>query len=341
MVNGVELWSSRTPETGTVERQVERAEAQGWAGVTFTDSQNLVGDPFVAVALASRVTERLRFATGVSNLATRHPAALAGTAITVNEESGGRFTLGVGRGDTALFHLGRPPMPVTAFGERLRQVQGYLRGEVVDLDGHPSEMRWLVRTRQPKVALDVAASGPRMLRLGAGVADRVSLAVGADPQRVAWAVEEIRSAERDAGRPAGEVGIGAYVNVGCHPDRDVARGLIAGIVAAFAHFSAMPGSTGAGLREDDRAVVAEVGARYDSNVHLQNSADHTGALDAGFVDRFAVVGPPEECIARLQELAALGIDRFVITGPAFGADPGDARLANRLFATEVLPALLG
>lgn len=335
----MELWSSRTPETGTVERQAERAEEQGWSGITFTDSQNLVGDPFVAVALASRVTERLRFATGVSNLATRHPAALAGTAITVNEESGGRFTLGVGRGDTALFHLGRKPMPVGSFGERLRQLQGYLRGEVVDLDGHPSEMRWLPRTRQPKVPLDVAASGPRMLALGAAVADRVSLAVGADPERVAWAIDRIRAAEREAGRSEGEVGIGAYVNVGCHPDADVAQGLIRGIVAAFAHFSAMPGSTGAGLRDEDKAVVADVGARYDSNVHLQNSAEHTAALDTGFVERFAVVGPPEVCVARLQELADLGIDRFVVTGPAFGADRDEARLANRLVATEVLPAL--
>ena len=337
----MELWSSRTPETGTVERQVERAEEQGWTGVTFTDSQNLVGDPFVAVALASRVTERLRFATGVSNLATRHPAALAGVAITVNEESAGRFTLGVGRGDTALFHLGRTPMPVEPFGARLRQVQGYLRGEVVDLDGHPSEMRWLTRTRQAKVPLDVAASGPRMLRLGAEVADQVSLAVGADPQRVAWAISEIRDAAARAGRAAADVSIGAYVNVGCHPDRDAARELISGIVAAFAHFSAMPGSTGAGLRDEDRAVVAEVGARYDSNVHLQNAAEHTAALDDAFIDRFAVVGPPEDCVARLTELAGLGIDRFIVTGPGFGADRDDARTANQLFATAVLPALVG
>ena len=113
----MQLWTMRTPEVGTVERQAERAEAAGWDGVTFTDSQNLVGDPFVAVALAARVTEHLRFATGVSNVATRLPAALASVAATVNETSGGRFVLGIGRGDTALFHLGRPPLPVAAFTE--------------------------------------------------------------------------------------------------------------------------------------------------------------------------------------------------------------------------------
>ena len=86
-------------------------------------------------------------------------------------------------------------------------------------------------------------------------------------------------------------------------------------MAAFAHFSAMPGSTGAGLGDADRAVVAEVGRRYDSHEHLRNRRrPHRAALDAGFVDRFAVVGPPEACVERLTGLAALGVDRFVLTG---------------------------
>ncbi|MGZ6969561.1 MAG: LLM class flavin-dependent oxidoreductase, partial [Acidimicrobiia bacterium] len=100
----MELWTMRIPETGTTVVQAERAERAGWDGITFTDSQNLVGDPFVGIALAAAATERLRFATGVTNAFTRHPAALANVAATVQEATGGRFVLGIGRGDTALFH---------------------------------------------------------------------------------------------------------------------------------------------------------------------------------------------------------------------------------------------
>lgn len=337
----VEMWATHTPEAGTIERQAAGAEAAGWDGITFTDSQNLVGDPYVAVALAARATETLRFATGVTNAHTRHPAALANVAITVQEESGGRFVLGIGRGDTALFHLGLPPMPVARFAERLVQVQAYLAGETVDCDGHPSRIQWLDRTRQPKVPLDVAASGPRLIDLAARTAERITFAVGADPDRVAWALDLARKAAADAGRDPADISFGAYVNVGCHPDLDAARSLIAGGVAAFAHFSAMPGSTGAGLAESDKAVVAEVGRRYDSTRHLRNTADHTAPLAADFVDRFAIVGPPERCVERLAELAALGIGRFVVTGPTFQADRDDARVARRLMTAEVLPALRG
>lgn len=335
----MELWTTRTPETGTVERQAERAESAGWDGIAFTDSQNLVGDPYVAVALAARATERLRFATGVTNLFTRHPAVLANVAVTVQEESGGRFALGTGRGDTALFHLGRKPMPVAEFEARLMQLQAYLAGEVVDQAGHPSRLQWLERTQQSKVPLDVAGSGPRVIGLAARLAERVTLAVGADVERLAWALDIARKAAVEAGRDPALLSFGGYVNVGCHPDLDIARNLIAGGVAAFAHFSAMPGSSGAGLTDRDREIVAEVGRRYDSNVHLRNNARHTEPLAAEFVDRFAIVGPPERCIERIVDLAALGIDRFVVTGATFGAHPDDRRLSGRLFRDEVLPAL--
>jgi 5,10-methylenetetrahydromethanopterin reductase len=335
----VELWATRTPEVHTIERQAERAEQAGWDGITFTDSQNLIGDPFVAAALAARATERLRLATAVSNVATRHPAAVAGAAVTVQEESAGRFVLGIGRGDTALFHLGRRPQPVADFVRAVEQLQTYLAGGTVDCDGFASRLRWLDRTRFPKVPLDIAASGPTVIAVGARVAERITLAVGADPARLAWALDLARKAAADAGREPSELSFGAYLNVGCHPDPAVARRLIAGGVAAFAHFSAMPGSTGAGLDEHDQQVVAEVGRRYDSNVHLRNDADHTGALDDDFVDRFAVVGPPDRCAERIVGLRALGIDRFVVTGPTLGADPDVARTASRLFAREVLPAL--
>jgi 5,10-methylenetetrahydromethanopterin reductase len=82
-----------------------------------------------------------------------------------------------------------------------------------------------------------------------------------------------------------------------------------------------------------------VGRRYDSNQHLVNQADHTEPLAPEFVDRFAVVGPPERCVARLEELADLGLDRVVLTGATFGADRDEARMADRLLTGEVLPAL--
>jgi 5,10-methylenetetrahydromethanopterin reductase len=334
---GVELYTMSIPEARLSEHLAVRAEESGWDGITFTDSQNLVGDPFVGLALAARATTRLRLMTGVSNVATRHPSALATAIATVQEESAGRAVLGVGRGDTALFHLGRPPMPLDDFFARCTDVHTYLNGGTVDANGFGSRLRWLERAQQGPVPLDIAASGPKMIAFAGRTAERVSLAVGADPARVAWAADIARTAARDAGREPPS--LGAYVTVACHPDKDAGRELVRGSVAAFAHFSAMPGSTGAGLADDDRALVAEVGCTYDSSQHLVNSAPHSRVLPDDFVDRFAIVGDARVCVDRLAELVGLGLEHLIITGPSFGADRDHARTHAALMTEEVLSAL--
>jgi len=226
---------------------------------------------------------------------------------------------------------------VAAFAERLARVQTYLAGGTVDAGGHPSRIRWLERAIQTKVPLDVAAAGPKVIALAGRLAERVTLAVGADPDRIAWGAELAAAAARDAGRDAPS--LGAYVVVGAHPDAAVGRDMVRGALAAFLHFSAMPGSTGAGVDERDRAAFAELGVRYDSRHHLLNAAEHTGVVTDAMVDRYAVVGPPEACAGKLAELAHLGVERFVVTGPTLDADRQDARLSGRLLRDEVLPAV--
>jgi 5,10-methylenetetrahydromethanopterin reductase len=334
----LEFFTMSIPETGRSETFAARAEQAGWDGITFTDSQNLVGDPFVGLALAARAAPNLQLMTGVTNPATRHPAALATAIATVQEESSGRAICGIGRGDTALFHLGRPPMLLDDFFARCEELHTYLQHGTIEINGHPSRLRWLDRAKQAPVPLDIASSGPKVISFAARVAERITFAVGADPERMAWAIDRARGAARDAGREH-RPSFGAYVTVACHPDRAVGRDLVRGSVAAFAHFSAMPGSTGAGLDAADKKLVAEVGRTYDSNFHLVNSAEHSQVLPDEFVDRFAVVGDPDACASRLQELAALGLERFVVTGPSFGADYEQAQVHNRLVTTELLPSL--
>jgi 5,10-methylenetetrahydromethanopterin reductase len=335
----LELFTMSVGEAGLAERLCERAEAAGWDGITFVDSQNLVADPFVTLALGAKVTERLQLMTGVTNAATRHPAALATAIATVQEVSEGRAVLGIGRGDTALFHLGRPPQPLDEFFDKTQQVHTYLQRGTIDINGFPSRLRWLDRARQASVPLDVAVSGPKMITFAARTAERVTFALGADPNRLRWALDLASAAARDGGRNEEDISFGAYVTVGCLPDRTSARELVRGSVAAFAHFSAMPGSTGAGLNDTDRALVAEVGRTYDSNLHLVSTAAHARVLTDEFVDRFAVIGDANECAMRLRELVETGLDRIIVNGPSLGADRDDALTHMRLMTDELMPAL--
>ena len=84
----MELWTTRVAAITGMDVVARRAEEAGWDGITVTDSQNLAPDPFVSIVLGAQATTRLQFATGVTNAATRHPAALATVAASVQEASG-------------------------------------------------------------------------------------------------------------------------------------------------------------------------------------------------------------------------------------------------------------
>lgn len=356
----LELWTmgAGVPKAGA--RAAQRAEAQGWDGMLMVDSQNLAGDCFVGLALAAHATEHLKLGTGVTNPWTRHPAVTAAAIATVQAESDGRAVLGIGRGDSALAHLGLAPASVRQFRRFLEDLQAYLRGDSVGmaeastvhgadggsgvdalgLAGAPLESRihWL-RSTVAKVPVDVAATGPKVIALGATVADRVTFAVGADTDRLRWAIDLARSSRQAAGLDPAGISFGAYVNCVAHTDKDVARRLGEGGLASFARFSVMHGDVAGPVDDAQRAVLQDIHRAYDMNVHTQAGTPQAAALTEEFADGYGVFGPSAYCADRLLELASLGLDRIVVIGPSMGADPAETGAAAKRFADEVLPAL--
>ena len=110
-----EVWATGISLPGVAVRMAQRAEADGFDGWFVVDSQNLAGDCYVALAQAAAATERILLGTGVTNPYTRHPAVTASAIASVHAASGGRAVLGIGRGDSALAHLGLAPAPVVVF----------------------------------------------------------------------------------------------------------------------------------------------------------------------------------------------------------------------------------
>ena len=331
----VEFWLGTFPVAGQTRALAEMAERDGWDGLAFTDSQSLSGDTFAALAVAAHATSTLMLATGATNPATRHPAVIASAIATIQVESHGRAVLGIARGDSALAYLGRPPVAMRDFSQALDQLQAYLSGRDVDLDGYASRIHWLVG--QTKVPISVAATGPRVIDLAARVAERVTFSVGADVSRLQAAIAIARAAPRDPSLPP--LSLGAYVNAVAHPEVAVARALVRGRMGVYARFSSMDRAVLQSLSEADRGVTERLAASYDMRGHAASGARHETALTDDFVDRFGIVGPSEQVAERLRELTTLGLDHFVIVG--HGRDtPRDVLLESSWrFSHEVLPRL--
>lgn len=361
----MEIWTAGAASPTRVGDMARKAEDGGWDGLALVDSQNLAPDPYVLLSLAAAATTTLKLATGVTNPLTRHAAAAATVAATVQAISRGRFTLGIGRGDSSLAHLGLAPASPGPFERYLIRLQGYLSGEEVpfeaDADGgdvapasdrlglaggpSSSRIRWIEaagRAGLPKVPVDVAASGPKVIAIAARRAERVSFAVGASPARIGWAIDQYRQAR--VGTPGATTdndpaGIGAYVPVLVHPDRDAARRHISGGLASFARFSVMHGTVSGPVDERGRRSLEAVHDTYDMNHHFSHGSPQSRGLPPEVVDEFGIAGPPDYCIERLQHLQGLGLTKLVLLGGGIGMDREALVQSRDLLAHEVLPAL--
>ena len=348
------MWTYAIPDVRLIVEYARRTEEAGWDGISIADVQSVSGDMYVAMTLAAMATERIWIGSDVTNPLTRHPVVTAGAIASVQQVSDGRAVLGIGRGDSALAHVGHAPVYTNLFERYLKALQAYLSGDGVAFDEltfgrgmaphvdtlklaeapDDSRLTWL-DAGDKKVPVAVSASGPRVIAAAARHADIVMVAVGADLGRLGWGLEQARKARREAGLDPERIRYGAYLSVACHPDIEVARKLVPELAAA-ARFSIMHGNTNGPVTQQDQEVLKAVHESYDVR-------DHSSAtvLPTEFVDRYAIVGPPEECIRRIRQVVDMGFDRLVVYGPTVDEVEGEKKLAADLMVKEVLPAFSG
>jgi 5,10-methylenetetrahydromethanopterin reductase len=336
--------------------RARQAEDDGWDGLKLSDTQCLHADAFVMMTAAAMSTERLRLSLAASNPATRHPAVAASAVAAVAAIAGDRIYYGIGRGDSALAHVGGIPAPVAMFERYVTAVRQYLHGEPIPFESirewrltddvatiqlgrapADSRLKWLGNQIAP-VPIEVFATGPRVIGVAGRCADRVSLGLGADVGRLRWGIEVARTARREAGLDPGTLSFAAVIPVGVADSMDRARRSVANMVASSARFSVMSGKVVGPVGKTQRRVYEAIGRSYDMNRHGGHGAQ-VGALTDEFIDNYAIVGPPGRCVERILELAELGIDTFMLAAPRGDARADDIRDGYRRLVDEVLPGV--
>ncbi len=312
-----------------IEMVAAQAEEAGWDGLLLQDSQNLSPDVVVALTLAARATQRLTIGTAVTNLVTRDPAVVAGAFATLDLISGGRAMLGVARGDTALRLIGREPPHLAQFAQLVSEVRSYLSAQAVDFGGLGSRIAWLDPESPPAVPINIFASGPKNLELAARLGDRVTMSLGAEPEQIAWGLQQVRAIDP-------HVRVGALVVAATGDDRAELREYVRGNASISTHFRRGAEQV---LDNADRAVVEAVDHDYELYGHSAHTSRQAADLPADFIDRFCVIGEPQECADRLRELVGLGLDHIVIVGGGLDAPTATRLQMDTRFAREVLPAV--
>src|SRR3954471_6915976 len=152
------------PES-SIERTVALARQAETAGFDYGwlfDSHVLWREPYVLLALMAQATTRLRLGTCVTNPATREPSVTASALAVLDELSGGRMDLGIGRGDSAGRVLGKPPTTMAALEEAIRVIRDLVEGRSIEYEGTELQLPW---TGSWKLPVWVAGYGPMALAM--------------------------------------------------------------------------------------------------------------------------------------------------------------------------------
>lgn len=350
----LEFWTTTRVESPAImSSYASRAEGQGWDGIIAADTQNLVPDPYVRLSAAACGTVTLKLAVAVTNVTTRHPAVTAAAIASLNTLSDGRAVLGLGRGDSALAHVGAHQPTTARFERYTRALHAYLAGEDVALDqiadwgnigglsptmGNTpavSRLNWL-SPEYTGVPIHVAASGPRTIEMATRAADAVTFSLGADRARLEWAVSVARAAYGKAGPPPA---LGAYVPIAPFEDPARVRAMTSGVAATFARMSAMYGHVSAPVADAaETSAYQDIAVNYDMTKHASRGTQ-TDAMPQEFLERFAVVGSPARCVDRLSELIDVGIRRFYLVVGSIDSTVEDLAEAHEILAQAVLPKL--
>src|SRR5881296_4379302 len=129
----------------TLERAISLAALAERSGFTYGwvfDSHVLWKEPYVLLTLMAQNTERMRLGTCVTNPATREPSVTASTLAVLQLLSGGRFDLGIGRGDSARRVLGKPPTTLAVLEETTKVIKELAEGRPVTYEDKTIQLEW-------------------------------------------------------------------------------------------------------------------------------------------------------------------------------------------------------
>ena len=287
------------------------AEQAGFSAVFVAEGH---GDALGLCHPVIAATSQVRVGTAITNAALRPPVLTAKTAAQLDQAAGGRFILGLGVANTVMnTRFGIPPFAplpmieeyVAVIRTVLTQAAGYdgqlFRTGAVPLDSPP------VRNNLP---VYLAALGPRMLALAGRIADGVILNL-MTPDQAAHAARQVRAAAQAAGRDPASVEIACVLHCCLSDDEAAAAAAAREMVLRYVLHPAAPRLFGETGRDGN------AGRDADSDVDLRRvrelvlAGDRAGAagqVPQQVADGFVARGDAAQCVARLAQYRAAGVD---------------------------------
>jgi probable F420-dependent oxidoreductase len=314
--------------TETIEL-TKAAEAAGFEYGWLFDTHVLFREPYPLLTLMAQATERMRLGTCVTNPGTREPSVTASALATLDEISGGRMDLGIGRGDSSRRVLGKPPISMADTETAIQVIRDLVEGRSVTYEGTELQLTW---TGKWKLPVWVAGYGPMALAMTGRVADGVILQL-ADPDLIRWFTAQMREAAVAAGRDPAAIKVQAAAPLHVGP-RELGRERTRWFPALVSnHVVDLVNKYPREQLPESLTGYIKDRPGYDYRHHAEVGSSNAGFVGDEVTDRFCVIGEVAEVIDKLHVLADAGVDQFNVY-----LMNGDEREQLERIGREIIPA---
>jgi len=310
-------------DTRSMLDEVRDAETMGLGSVFISERFNVKEAATLSGAVAA-VSQRVGIVTAATNHHTRHPVLLGAFATTMHRFSGGRFTLGLGRGIERLMGaLGLPPVTTAQLEDIAGLLRRMFRGEVIlGHDGPAGKYPLLVldTTFDEDIPLGLTAFGPRTLELAGRAFDTVILHTYFTDETTRRCVETVRRAAERAGRDPASVSVwSCFATVGDHLGEEQRLlktvGRLATYLQAYGDLMVTTNRWDAGVLQRFRAdpLVSSFRGAFDQVASTQQLEHVASLIPASWLEP-AATGTPDRCAQAVLRQFDLGVDGVIMHG---------------------------
>ena len=307
----------------TLPDEARRGEEMGF-GTAFISERWNVKEAASLSGAACAVTTRMQIATAATNHNTRHPLITASWATTLHRLSGGRFTLGIGRGIAAVYGaFGVPSVTTAQMADFAAVMRRLWHGEViVNHDGPIGKYPILALDTDfnEDIRLALVAFGPNTLALGGRMFDDVILHTYFTPETLQRCVRTVKDAAEQAGRDPAAVRVwSCLATVGDHlPEELRLKKTVARLATYLQGYGDLMVTTNGWdpavlqrFRSDP--VVQSIGGGIDHKA-TAGQIEHIATLIPDEWLEPAATGSPRQCAERVRAEIGLGADAVILHG---------------------------
>jgi alkanesulfonate monooxygenase SsuD/methylene tetrahydromethanopterin reductase-like flavin-dependent oxidoreductase (luciferase family) len=244
----------------------------------------------------AEATKKIKVGTWITNIYMRQPVIAAATAMTIQELSGGRMTLGLG-----VSHKPVNDRYGIEMGEPVEKMRGYVKAVRSFMDGTAPELT--LKREVPGIPVYIAGLTKGAAKLAGEVADGI-MPYLSTPEYIKTLAGYVAEGAKAAGRDPSGIDITLGVPSVVSDDLDLARKSAKRGLSGYLRFPFYQRL----MKNNGYGEVIE---------KIKGGADPMEVFSDEMLDSVALVGPADRCRARLEEYRNAGVALpIIVPGPA-------------------------